>query len=325
MNRVVRCYVVRSTEEKQGDGGVEDAVTAVRRATGNGSEIPRAGVMKAGLSQGFFVLNPFHSRPRVLTGTPRAGTVVARSNWDSRKGLGGMHRLGIPKHDLRPCCWRAWILAVSRMAGWLALSWLSQCSQTSGISWLLTNRGFCGDANVLHSYSYCRGDELVSSREMNVLNFIPSWRERACGRSADERMEFSRFDRPKIRSGKVRRSNTVSHQVTPGFRYRDQNCRIRRSAAGRRLQLVQNFYSKGCLMVRPHGNQSSGSPPNVTSSSDHPDIAFSAGLSSAVPKIGDRSDHPLPRVKVTYTHIRRQSEIPLSSLAAVSYDMSGCS
>jgi hypothetical protein len=54
--------MLRCTEEKQGDGGVEDAVTAVRRATGNGSEIPRAGVMKAGLSQGFFVLNPFHSR-----------------------------------------------------------------------------------------------------------------------------------------------------------------------------------------------------------------------------------------------------------------------
>lgn len=108
----------------QGDGGVEDAVTAAWWVTGNGVRFPRVGItvqycMKASLSYStvriFCSESLPLSRPRVFTGTSRVGTTAARSNWDSRKGLGGMHRLGIPKHDLRPCRWRAWILAVSWM------------------------------------------------------------------------------------------------------------------------------------------------------------------------------------------------------------------
>jgi hypothetical protein len=54
--------MLRCTEEKPGDGGVEGAVTAVRGLRIMAVRFPRAGVMKAGLPQGVLVLNSFQSR-----------------------------------------------------------------------------------------------------------------------------------------------------------------------------------------------------------------------------------------------------------------------
>jgi len=129
--------------------------------------------MKAGLSQipkAFLFRIPSNlasSRPSQVSQRHRSsGTVQLGFS----EGPVGVHRLGIPKHDLRPCRWSLGPCGV--MDGWLAgfVVAVSVCPRAGGeISWPRTNQGSGGGYEEVRAArtavgSGCLGEQAVSRR-----------------------------------------------------------------------------------------------------------------------------------------------------------------